>query len=310
MTAAVTAVATQGFKKGHPEFLDRLFPQGTIARGDLEGLLALRKQVPEVAQSIKQSAPPSKLPELPEVDVSAVTSALAGLATDPDRRREVEEELKNAFRSTPKGLETPKYRVTRTLGGDNVQVELRAYEPLTVARREMSPGFGTTSGGEGFNALASYLFGGNEEKQTLAMTAPVEIRSGATSSMAFVIPKASATAPPTPLTPDVTLEEVAARLVAVKSFRGIVTDEEVERQKLALLEALAADDGVVVTNPDEFSVLQYNACANARLLPLSLHLLVHRHPLPSTHRHTHHTARCCTCHGPPVEREVEVQGVP
>jgi len=194
--------------------------------------------------------------------VSAATSALAGIAgivTNPDKRREVEEELKNALRSTPKGLETPKYRVVRTLGMGGSQVELRTYEPFTVVRREMAPGNGMASAGEGFNSLASYLFGGNEEKQAMEMTMPVEIRSGATSSMSFVLPRANAKAPPTPLIPDVKVETVGARMVAVKSFRGIVTDEETERQREALLEALLADDYVVVTNPDEYSVLQYNS---------------------------------------------------
>ena len=74
--------------------------------------------------------------------------------------------------------------------------------------------------------------------------------------MAFVLPRANAAAPPAPKTEDVRIEQVEARLVAVRSFGGIVTDEEVDRQRAALLDAIEADDGIaplrdeVTANPN------------------------------------------------------------
>ena len=61
------------------------------------------------------------------------------------------------------------------------------------------------------------------------MTMPVEIETSAqgSGSMSFVLPRENSQKPPTPKAADVTLEEVPARLVAVKAFAGIVTDEEV-----------------------------------------------------------------------------------
>merc|ERR1719235_2008143 len=89
------------------------------------------------------------------------------------------------------------------------------------------------------------------------MTMPVEVTG---TSMAFVLPKANAEAPPAPLAgADVTIDEVPARLVAAKAFAGIVTDEEVARQTAALLEAIAADGSVVPVDASQVSVLQYNS---------------------------------------------------
>ena len=45
---AVEVIREKGFGKGHPEAIDLLWPTGTTARADLEGLTALRKQVPEI----------------------------------------------------------------------------------------------------------------------------------------------------------------------------------------------------------------------------------------------------------------------
>jgi hypothetical protein len=47
---ALDEIQEKGMGKGHPKVLDLLYPSGTTARGDLEGLAALRKQVPEVLE--------------------------------------------------------------------------------------------------------------------------------------------------------------------------------------------------------------------------------------------------------------------
>eukprot|EP00966_Prymnesium_polylepis_P128916 2981306-Prymnesium_polylepis.1 len=56
---------------------------------------------------------------------------------------------------------------------------------------------------------------------------PVEIETDGAggASMSFVLPRKNEASPPEPSTADVTIEEVPARLVAVKPFAGIVTDE-------------------------------------------------------------------------------------
>ena len=39
--------------KGHPEAIQKLWPTGTTARADIEGLFALRSQVPETLEQLK-----------------------------------------------------------------------------------------------------------------------------------------------------------------------------------------------------------------------------------------------------------------
>ena len=247
--SAVDAVRVKGFAEGHVEFLDTLFPVGTTARSDLEGLQALRKQVPEVRAALRTQAAPSAPPAVDSAEATKaakqIAKEVAGLR-DTKKRKALEEEIKNAFRSTPKGLETPTYAVEETLGA----VELRAYEPYAVAALKEAK-----ADGAGFNTLAAFLFGKNDEEKAMDMTMPVEMTDG---KMAFVLPKADEAAPPTPDDAEVVIERRAARLVAAVAFAGIATPEEVERQRARLAAALAETDAVAADG-DEYTVLQYNA---------------------------------------------------
>ena len=64
--------------------------------------------------------------------------------------------------------ETPKYRVI--LKEENK--EIRYYEPYIVAKTTVKGDFKGAQG-EAFRILAGYIFGGNEKKQEIPMTAPV-----------------------------------------------------------------------------------------------------------------------------------------
>merc|ERR1719221_1315889 len=114
--------------------------------------------------------------------------------------------------------------------------------------------FSSESSGAGFNALASYLFGKNAAGTEMAMTTPVEISVDPTedgadgSTMAFVLPRENSVLPPVPLSDDVLIEDLPERLVAVKAFPGIVTDEEIERQRALIAAALAADGHVAAVS--------------------------------------------------------------
>merc|ERR1719163_2503255 len=157
----VSVIRDKGFGKGHPEVIETLWPTGTTARSDLEGLNSLRKTLPEAVNTLQAAAPDLLAP------------AAVGLVSDPKKQDELIEEAKNALRSTPKGLETPAYQVVQQLDGPMFLgrpevVEVRRYAPFTVARRPMEEAtggaiFGGAAGGDGFNALAKYLFGDNEQ---------------------------------------------------------------------------------------------------------------------------------------------------
>jgi len=263
--SAVDTIREKGFGKGHPELINKLWPVGTLARADIEGLAALTKQVPETFEEIRDQLPELiKAQQQSQFPPKADRSLEMGSIPKPE---EIEEEIKNAFRSIPKGLETPDYSVERVLDGEvklgsPEKIEIRKYEAFTVATTP-------SIGGAGFNTLASYLFGSNEEKQSMAMTMPVIITNDKNSdettelmgTMKFVIPSVSSEAPPTPLkSDDVNIERIPERLVAVKVFPGLVTKEEVSRQKKSLLSSLSGEGvGLNVMNEEEISVLQYNS---------------------------------------------------
>jgi len=260
VTSAIDAIREKGFGKGHPELINTLWPEGTTARSDLEGLTALRTQLPEALRELPELVKTSREQQRSTTKSSVPKSVDFNSLPKPE---EIKEELKNALRSTPKGLEAPKYSVVRVIEGElklgvPEKIQIRKYEAFTVATTP-------SMGGTGFNTLASYLFGGNEEKKAMAMTMPVfvtgkaEADNGSTGTMQFVIPSSMSDAPPTPLSNEaVNIERVPERLVAIKAFPGLVTDDEVSRQKKALLSALVGTD-MDVLNGDAVSVLQYNS---------------------------------------------------
>jgi hypothetical protein len=109
----------------------------------------------------------------------------------------------------------------------------------------------------GFRTLADYIFGGNAQAQSIAMTAPVEETLADNDAyMAFTLPSQySMEDLPEPTNTLVTLHEVPARTMAVVQFSGWARDAVVEEQTRALLDILAASGWVVVGTP---SLNQYN----------------------------------------------------
>lgn len=67
-----------------------------------------------------------------------------------------------------KKLETPNYTVTNQADG----YEVRQYDPILVIQTTVQ---GDATGGmnKGFMVLAGYIFGGNQSRQSVAMTTPV-----------------------------------------------------------------------------------------------------------------------------------------
>ena len=72
------------------------------------------------------------------------------------------------------GIEEPQYRVVETL---NNGIEIREYGNRIAAETtamEIDP---DKASSEGFKIIAGYIFGKNKNKQSIAMTSPVEINS-------------------------------------------------------------------------------------------------------------------------------------
>ena len=70
-------------------------------------------------------------------------------------------------------IETPRYTVERTLADG---IEVRRYDPMLVAETTVSTADYRRAGNEAFRVLANYIFGDNQGRRDIAMTAPVEQR--------------------------------------------------------------------------------------------------------------------------------------
>jgi len=116
-------------------------------------------------------------------------------------------------------------------------VELRLYQPSIQAVTELRSSAGTSAG---FRRLAGYIFGGNEQAQSIAMTAPVQetLDKGAP-VMAFTLPAEYALDElPVPNDARVSIVEVPERTVAAVRFSGWATGSKVARMQKKLLATL------------------------------------------------------------------------
>lgn len=204
-----------------------------------------------------------------------LTKDLSDPSSVPERlskqREEIIQEVSNIFRDTPEGLKGPPY----TIVSSKDEYEIRDYETYIAASTSMlddndveeySYDNSFTKSGNGFNTLASYIFGNNKEEKQLSMTTPVAITNNgemqfflynddlesSNSKEDFPIPEDSDNA--------VNVKEIASCSLAVARFTGFVTDGEIRRQKNALVSALEKD-GIEIDRKEDsipYIILQYN----------------------------------------------------
>jgi len=103
--------------------------------------------------------------------------------------------------------------------------EVRQYAPRVHAETVLNAAPWSKSLNEGFDRLANYIFGGNEQKLKIAMTAPVMVTVGAhdraTRTVSFKMPDSEPfDSLPAPSDRQITLRRIPARRVAVLSYRG------------------------------------------------------------------------------------------
>ena len=132
-------------------------------------------------------------------------------------------------------LEEPAYEVITTHDG----FEVRRYGPTVQARvRTAGRDGGAASGG--FRRVASYIFGGNTEGTSIAMTAPVHMwEEGGSGWLAFTMPSAYALETlPTPNDAGVRLHPTPVATVAVARFSGRTTPKKTARVEERLRAAI------------------------------------------------------------------------
>ena len=150
------------------------------------------------------------------------------------------------------GTEEPKHSVVERLGN----VEIRRYAPRLAAETTV-PGDAYNARGEGFRRLAGYIFGGNQRRTRIDMTAPVAQSSAQGGErIAMTAPVAQAqgeggwvirfflpaalTDPPAPNDARVRIVPVPEETVAVLRFSGTATQDAVADRTKALMTALSS----------------------------------------------------------------------
>ncbi len=148
--------------------------------------------------------------------------------------------------------EEPSYRVVEKLSGG---VEIREYGKRIAAEVTVEESDPDKARRKAFDLLAGYIFGENRQKQSVAMTAPVEIETrgreiamtspvevdyrGGAMTMRFFMPASYGMRDlPEPGNAKVKLDEAPAETMAVLRYSGSTKDEVVTAQSAALLEAL------------------------------------------------------------------------
>ena len=148
--------------------------------------------------------------------------------------------------------EQHKYLVLKTY--DNFEV--RKYEPAVFSSVKLGKMNYRESSGRGFGILAGYIFGGNAKKESIAMTSPVTMELGETTTMKFMVPKGyDMNSLPRPNDNSITFEEQGEKIIAAIRFDGWANNEKIAEYTELLKKALQKE-GLKHTNT--FSYLGYN----------------------------------------------------
>jgi hypothetical protein len=137
-------------------------------------------------------------------------------------------------------------------------LEFRYYPEAVLASVTNNDGTYKGSANKNFRVLAGYIFGGNQSKNKIAMTAPVHMEmNNGKSTMSFVMPEGySLENLPKPSSGVVQLHKSAEEYVAVIRFGGWASDEKIESKKNELYEQLSK---LGITHQNNFRYLGYNA---------------------------------------------------
>ena len=145
--------------------------------------------------------------------------------------------------------EEPKYSVIEK----EPPFEIRSYEPMIVAEVQVDGDLDSASG-QGFRLIAAYIFGQNQVREKIAMTAPVTVEEKVPQSakiamtvpvgidstagkwtVSFVMPaEYTMESIPKPINPQVQLRQIPAVKKAVISFTGFYNEQKIAEKTLEL----------------------------------------------------------------------------
>ncbi|MBK8554414.1 MAG: heme-binding protein [Lewinellaceae bacterium] len=149
---------------------------------------------------------------------------------------------------------TRPYRVIQKLG----TLEIRFYPPAITATVHKTGDYRDNMSA-GFRDLASYIFGGNDREEKIAMTSPViSVPDSTGTDISFVMPEGfELQGRPTPTrAPNIVFQETAPVYTASLTFGGFAKKADMDRKTAELLAALKAQ-GLTPSGPVQH--LYYNA---------------------------------------------------
>ncbi|MBK7039936.1 MAG: heme-binding protein [Bacteroidetes bacterium] len=137
------------------------------------------------------------------------------------------------------------------------EFEIRFYPSVPIATMSSSAKSFKELGSEGFRKLAGYIFGANQDNKSIAMTSPVSMSIEDTAStMSFVMPSGyTLDNLPKPNDDAVKLAMSNEEYVAVISFGGFASDEDIQSYTEALKEILIKNN---ISYLGSFKYLGYN----------------------------------------------------
>ncbi len=134
--------------------------------------------------------------------------------------------------------------------------EIRKYDAANFSYVTMKTDSYQKSSGSGFKSLAGYIFGGNEKKESIAMTSPVVMNLEETVTMQFMIPKKyNLDDLPKPNNPDVKFKTEKEKFMATIAFGGWSSDKKIA-EYTDKLKTLLKENGIAHLN--NFSYFGYN----------------------------------------------------
>ena len=153
-------------------------------------------------------------------------------------------------------VKTEKQKYRTVLKDD--ALEIRYYPSATMATVYSSATNYKSVANSGFGKLARFIFGGNKENESIAMTAPVRMNmSEKGAEMSFVMPtKYNESNLPRPNDESIRIHQSAPQYVAVIAFGGYANDEKITTYKNKILQILAERKITVI---GDYTFLGYNA---------------------------------------------------
>ncbi len=151
------------------------------------------------------------------------------------------------------GIEEYPYTVLQSYPG----FEVRLYEKAIFARTHIDAGTYRAGSGNGFRTLASYIFGGNDRNEGIAMTAPVAMRWEDGMVMEFMMPSEyTLETLPAPNRSDIQLYEKPEVVMAGLSFGGWANDRRIANKIEELRKAL---DSQGIRHTGQFQFFGYSS---------------------------------------------------